>query len=113
MSEISRAGAIRGAMPFAAGRESARVSDRSVSTQGDAAYQFKSSGFFSEETFSGALQAASRQRRLEKPGRVRFLHRPGEFPRMDTGEICGFVSTALQQAHPQQQRMAAVGWLFE
>jgi hypothetical protein len=34
MSEIARGGAVRGAMPFAAGRESARISDRAVSTQG-------------------------------------------------------------------------------
>ncbi len=64
MNEIARGGAIRGAMPFAANRESARVSDRSVSTQGMPRTS-QNERFFSRNSGNAAVSSNGGWRRLD------------------------------------------------
>ncbi len=68
MGEIARGGAIRGAMPFAAARESARISDRSVNTQGMPRTS-QNEHFFSRSAGAGASasQSSGGWRRLNGP----------------------------------------------
>jgi len=98
MNEIARGGAIRGAMPFAAGRESARLSDRSVSTQGMPRTS-QNQRFFSRN--SGNVASAG-----SNNGGWRRLDGPSSTGR--TSSSNGFVNRGTQQGSAPATRSS--GW---
>jgi hypothetical protein len=99
MNEIARGGAIRGAMPFAAGRESARISDRSVSTQGMPRTS-QNQRFFSRNSGNTASAAANN-------GGWRRLDGPSSTGR--TSSSNGFMNRGTQQGTAPATRSSS-GW---